>query len=135
MGRAQAAEVHVFQVRRDGDETLARRAVGQHVDLRASGHQAGGEDGHAGAVTVQFVLVDRASPHAAFEAGDRFQRFAGEQHLALGKDRHARTQVGDVLHDVGGEDHHRALADLRQQVEEAVALLRIQPGGGLVDDH
>ena len=48
--------------------------------------------------------------------------------------RHARAEVGDVLDDVGREDDDDVLADLGEQVEEAVALLGIEAGGRLVDD-
>jgi hypothetical protein len=45
-----------------------------------------------------------------------------------------RAQLRDVLHDVRGEDDDAVLADLAQQVEEAHALGRVEPRGGLVDD-
>jgi hypothetical protein len=39
-----------------------------------------------------------------------------------------------ALDDVGGQDHGHLFADLGQQVEKAVALLRVEAGGGFVDD-
>ena len=66
--------------------------------------------------------------------GDQLGRRALQPHPAVGDDRHARAEVGDVLDDVGRQDDHHVLADLGQQVEEAVALLRVEAGGRLVDD-
>jgi hypothetical protein len=43
-------------------------------------------------------------------------------------------EVGDVVDDVRRQDHDDVLADLGQQVVEAVALLGIEAGGRLVDD-
>ena len=51
-----------------------------------------------------------------------------------GEHGHERAQVGDVRHDVGGKDHDHILADLGEEVQEAVALLRVEAGRGLVDD-
>jgi hypothetical protein len=132
---AHSAEVDVFQIGCDGFETFFRQGIGQHVQQSAAAGEAGGKDVHAGAVAVQFDLVDRAAPHAAIQRADRLDRLAGEQHLALADDGHARAQVGDVLDDMCGQDHHHAFADLGEQVEEAVAFLRIESRGGLVDDH
>src|SRR3546814_9914200 len=73
---------------------------------------------------VQRGLVDRLLPHSAVERSNRLARLAGQAQLALGDDRHARAQVGDVLDDMRGQDHHHLITDLGQQVEEAVALLR-----------
>ena len=69
------------------------------------------------------------------ELGDGLVGPALEQHAALVQDRHARAQVGDVLDDVGREDHDHLLADLGQQVVEAVALAGVEAGGGLVHDQ
>ena len=62
------------------------------------------------------------------------QRRAGLHDPAAGDDRHVRAEVGDVFDDVRREDHDHVLADLGQQVEEAVALLGVEAGGRLVDD-
>jgi hypothetical protein len=47
---------------------------------------------------------------------------------------HARAEIRHVVDDVRREDHHHVLADLGEQVQKTVALLRIEAGGGLVDD-
>ena len=57
------------------------------------------------------------------------------EHPAQVNDGHAAAQVHDVLHDVGGENHDHLLADLGQQVVEAVALAGIEPGRGLVHNQ
>jgi len=57
----------------------------------------------------------------------------GEAALAhQGDVRRDRLDVGD---DVGRLDHEPAEAELGQQVAEAHPLLRVEPGGGLVDDQ
>ena len=50
-------------------------------------------------------------------------------------DGHIGTQFHYVLDDVGGEDHDYVFADFREQVVKAIALARIEAGGGLVDDQ
>ena len=45
-----------------------------------------------------------------------------------------RAEVADVFDDVRGEDDHDVLADLREQVVKAHALLGIESRGRLVDD-
>ena len=55
-------------------------------------------------------------------------------HAASGQDRHAGTELADVLHDVRGEHHDHSLADLAEQIMEAVPLFRIEPRRGLIDD-
>ena len=53
---------------------------------------------------------------------------------AVGQHRHPRAEIGDVVDDMGRQDDDDIVADLGQQVEEAVALLRVEAGGRLVDD-
>jgi hypothetical protein len=50
------------------------------------------------------------------------------------QDRHAPAQVGDVGHDVRGQNDDHLLSDVRQQVVKAHPLLGIQPRRRLVDD-
>src|SRR5690606_23738449 len=59
---------------------------------------------------------------------------AGELDLAAGDDRKLGTQLAHVLDDVGAEDDDDVVADVGEQVEEAVALGRVEASGGLVDD-
>ena len=48
---------------------------------------------------------------------------------------HVPAGLAELLHDVGGEDHHPVAGQVNQQVAEADALLRVQPGGRLVHDQ
>ena len=86
------------------------------------------------AIRVELLSSDRLAPHAPLERRDQVERRTGLYDPAAGDDGHVRTQVGHVLDDVRREDHDHVLADLGQQVEEAVALLGIEAGGRLVDD-
>ena len=86
------------------------------------------------AVRLELALVDRLVPDAAVELGDQIERRAGAHDAAGRNDRHPLAQIRDVLDDVRRQDHDDVLADLGEQVEEAVALLRIEAGGRLVDD-
>ncbi|KAG1088480.1 hypothetical protein G6F40_013492 [Rhizopus arrhizus] len=83
----------------------------------------------------QLRRIDLLAPDLVLKRVDRFGRAPGQQHLALVHDRHRRAQVSHVLDDVGGQDHRHVLADCRQQVEESVTLLRVEAGGGFIDDH
>src|SRR3546814_232859 len=114
-GTPQLAEVHVLQVGRDGCEALARIVVAEHVDHRLAGDQSRRKHAVGGEMLVQRGLVDRLLPHSAVERSNRLARLAGQAQLALGDDRHARAQVGDVLDDMRGQEHHHLLTDLRSE--------------------
>ena len=85
-------------------------------------------------VAGELLASDDTAPDAAVQPLDLVRRFPGQQYLALRDDRHPAAQVADVLDDVGREDHHDVLADLRQQVVEAEPLGRVEARGRLVDD-
>ena len=59
----------------------------------------------------------------------RFARLAAHQHLAARDDRHARTQVGDVLDDVRRQDHDGLTPEFSEQIEEPQTLGRIEATG------
>ena len=100
-----------------------------------AGDEPGREDLHPRLVVGELRLGDRAGEDPAGEGGDRRLRLAGQPHLALGGDRHPRAEVGDVGDDVGREDDDHRFPDRREQVQEALPLLGIEPRRRLVDDQ
>ena len=82
----------------------------------------------------EVARFDRLVPDAAFELANEFERRAGAHDASGRDDRHPLAQIRHVVDDVRGEDDDDVLADLGEQVQEAVALFRIQTGGRLIDD-
>ena len=78
---------------------------------------------------------DGLAPYLAFETAHRHVRGTGEEHLAQVDDGHVAAQFHHVLDDVRGQDHDDVVADLREQVVEAVPFAGIEAGRGLVDDQ
>jgi len=101
---------------------------------RPPGEEAGRDHFILLLILFELRTIDQLLPDPAASALDEVQRRAFELDAPAGEHRHARAEVRHVLDDVSGEDDHHILADLRQQVEEAVALLRVETGGRLVDD-
>ena len=62
-------------------------------------------------------------------------RRAFKQQLPGGNDGHARTQLADVFNDVGRENYGDVAADRGKQIQKAIALSRVEAGGGFVDDN
>ncbi len=86
------------------------------------------------------VVLDRrrrygALPNPALERANRVGRLAAEQHPTFRDDRHTLAKIGDVLDDMGRQNHDHVLADFGEQVQEAIALLRVESGGRLIHDH
>ena len=84
---------------------------------------------------LQLRALDGASPDTAAHTLHQGSRVAVRHDATSHQDGHARAQVADIVDDVSGQDHHDALADLTQQVVEAVALFGVQTCRGFVDDH
>ena len=85
-------------------------------------------------VVFEVGLRDGLLPDAAPHAVHQIPRLAARRDAAPVHDRHVRTEVGDVLHDVRREDHDHVLPDLGEEVVEAVALLGVQARRRLVHD-
>jgi hypothetical protein len=104
------------------------------VDDGAPGDEAGGDDTQALVQLGELGAGADAAPDLAAQGGEHGLGGAGVEDAAASDDGEAGAQLGDVLDDVGAEDDDHVLADLAEQVEEAVALGRVEAGGGLVDD-
>ena len=104
------------------------------MDHRAAGEQPGGDDPVAGAMRLELALFDDLLPDPTLQAGNQIAGRALADDAAVADNRHGRTEVGHVFNNVSREDHHHVLADLGQQVEEAVALFGVEACGGLIDD-
>lgn len=58
-----------------------------------------------------------------------------EGEVAVIEDGELVAGLGDVLDDVGGEQDGAVRGEAGEEVAKADALLRIQAGGGLIDDE
>ena len=83
---------------------------------------------------LQIAAPDRLGPDIAACQRDEILRRALQLDAPRRQHCHAWAQIGDILDDMGRQDHHDILADFGQQIEEAVAFLRVETGGGFVDD-
>src|SRR5262245_21294351 len=127
-------KVNVFQIGFDWQEARVRPSVAEDSNLGLAGDQMGRERFMARLVSLQFVLRDYFLPDLAVDVINGGLRIAFDQHFALMDDRHSRAEFAHVVHDVGREDDDHILADRREQVEETVALGRVESGGRFVDD-
>ena len=62
-------------------------------------------------------------------------RIALKNHFAAVDDRHAAAELANVLDDVRRENDDHVVADLRQQIQKPMTLVRVETGGRLVDDE
>ena len=104
------------------------------MDNGAATDEAGGDDFVLRRDVGEFGARDAFGPDSAARPLDQIMRRAFELNASAGQHRHARTQVGDILDDMRRQDDDDILADLDEQVEEAVAFFGIKPGGRFVDD-
>src|SRR5579872_92376 len=88
-----------------------------------------------GDVRGQLDLVDSLSPNGSLQTADECKRLSLEQHPTASEHSHPRTQLSDVLHNVRRQNDYHLLANLSQQIQEAISLLGIQSRGRLVDDY
>ena len=131
----QRREVDILQVGRDRLEAVVGRLVGQDVQHGPAGLQPGRDDRELVAHFVEVLAVDRLAPDPPLDLTDQIRRRALKLNPAIGDHRHLRAQVGHIIDNMGRQDHRLFFADLGQQVVKAIALFRVQPGGGLVDDQ
>ncbi len=78
--------------------------------------------------------VHQDLPHSAGLAVQQFLRTAPAQQPPAGEDRDVPGDRLDVGDDMGGQQHHPVLGEGAQQIAEAHPFLRIEAGGGFVDD-
>ena len=132
---AQRREVDVFEVGCDRLEARAGLRVGDTwISVRPPTRRVE-MTSWAAPCASSSALAMRRAPDAALRA----RRSARRRALRARCGRSAmiamsRAEVGHVVDDVGREDHDDVLADLGEQVEEAVALLGVEARGRLVDD-
>ena len=85
--------------------------------------------------SVQFVArSNHFRPDIPVERGQGFVRSALQQQFPLGNDGHARTKLPHVIHNVSRQNHRAVTTQRREQIEEAIALRRIQPRRRFVDN-
>src|SRR6476469_434794 len=126
-------EIDVLQSALDRIETLGL-LVGKDVDHRTAGDEPGRDHLEALLIIVQLLVADDLAPDLPAGGGNEVGRLAFELDAPVGEYRHARTEVGHVVDDVGRQDDDDIVADRGEKVEEAVALFRVETSGRLVDD-
>ena len=100
-----------------------------------AGDQMAGDDAKLRFQRAQLVIGDHdLRPYFALQSLKSFLRSAFEQQLSGGDDGHAWAKLADVFDDVRGEDDRDVAAYRRKQIQKAIALGRVEAGGGLVDD-
>jgi hypothetical protein len=119
---------------RPGFEAVPGIRLRQHVDDRVATEEPRRNHFVVATMRVEFIPGDRLAPDTPIHRGNQLQWGAGPDDASAGDDCHAGTEIRDVFDNVRREDHDHVLADLGQQVEEAVAFFGIEAGGGLVDD-
>src|SRR5205085_11301728 len=72
-------------------------------------------------------------PDVTANVVEDLRRIALQDDLALVDDCHAPAQLADVFDDVCRQDDDDVFADLGQQVQESMALVRVETGCRLVD--
>jgi hypothetical protein len=104
------------------------------VDHSQSGKQARREDFILLAKLHELSSIDHLPPDPAASRVDELLRRPFEPNATFVQHRHARAEIRHVFDDVRRQDHDDALTDLGEQIQKAVALLRIETSGRLVDD-
>src|SRR5690625_1519803 len=116
-------------------ELRAGTGIGQNVNADLPQAQVRGQYRQTLPTGFNAVLVNRGLPNLSFQAANGIIWAPFKQNLALADDGHARTQVGDIGNDMRGQNDHHSFTNLGQQIEKAVALFGVQPGGGLVNNN
>jgi hypothetical protein len=104
------------------------------VDDGSPCKQTGGDELAAVAILIELVATYGLGPYGPAGLLDQLQGRTLQLDSPGGKNRHARAQVRHILDNVGGENNDDILADLRQQVQKSVALFRVEPRSGFIDD-
>ena len=86
---------------------------------------------HAG----ELGLANLLAPDVAAHLVEHLARIALEHDFACVDDRHAAAQLAHVFDDVRRENDDDVIADLREEIQKTVSLVRVEPRGWLVDDE
>src|SRR5688500_9364226 len=124
----QGREVHVLETGLDRCEPFARILVGENVQNRFPSEESCRKDLVPLAILRQRATVDGLHPDPSARGVNQIERRALELHTPVDQHRHPRTEVRHVLYYMSGQDHDHVLADLGEEIQETVALLRIETG-------
>src|SRR5690554_5388339 len=83
----------------------------------------------------QLAFQDYAPPDLSAQAVNGSKRLSLEQDFTLVYDRHARAQLGHILHDVSGENDDAVFPNLAQEIQEPHTFGGVESRGRLVDDE
>lgn len=76
--------------------------IRQHANQCATRAQLGGDDIELILHLSELALIDEALPQPSIELVDQDLRLPFQQNLPFSENRHAGTEIGDILHDVCG---------------------------------
>ncbi len=108
-------------------------SVGQDAQSNAVDRRIGRDHRQAALVLVHQGPRDGLLPNSSAHRVDRVARRAVLHDRTFADDRHLSAQRGDVADDVRREQDHDLARQFGEQILEAIALLRIEPGRRLVD--
>src|SRR5271166_1756549 len=131
---ADASEEDILQVGDTRCEPVLWRLGAQNVQMWTTTHEPVRDHAITLFVAGQVGFCDGALPDAALKLCDRVVGLALVQHPALVNDGHLCAKVGYVFNDVRGKYDDDLLANLGQQVVEAIAFSGIETSRGLVHD-
>ena len=92
------------------------------------------EHGMVAAVSRQLLAGHDLAPDRSAQCLEDRLRRALALHLSAHQDRHPPAHIRHIINNVRRQDHGDVFADLSEEAEEAIAFLRVESGGRLVDD-
>src|SRR5678815_2676784 len=133
-GGADAVQIHILEIRLDRYEAISGRRVTVDVNHRITGDEAHRDDVQRLPEGDELGLADALAPDVAAHLVEHLARIALKNDLSLIDDGHAAAQLAHVFDDVRRQNDDHLVADLREQIEEAVSLVRVEARRRLVDD-
>src|SRR5579883_3167712 len=131
---AHEPDVAIFERRLNESRPSLWRHIAHHTELRPGACLDRRDNGEIALWAHAHMRRGERPDMAARRLGELANRPL-EQHAPALHDGYPLAGLGDILDDVGGEDHHPIAAQIRQQIAEADALLRVKPGGRLIHNQ
>src|SRR5436190_16743544 len=129
-GGADAVQIHVLEVRLDRDEAVARRRLAVDVDHRLTSDEAHRDDVQRRAEGDELGPGRALAPDVAAHLVEHLIRVALKNDSAFIDDRHAATELAYVFDDVRRQNDDHLIADLGEEIEKAMTLVRVEARGG-----
>src|SRR4051812_48095657 len=117
--------VDVLEQRLDRRESFAGRRLAVDVYDRIAGHESRRDDLEARLDVGQLRFRNPLAPDMTADVVEHLRRIALKNPLSAADDRHPTTQFADILDDMRRQNHDDVLADLAQQIEKSMSLVRV----------